>query len=137
MNFKQFTEAVEELPQTLYHATFNELIPSIKHVGIGGSYLLKNFEGVEDGVYLADNSDRAGEFVEATENETIPNEWFDQIVICKVDTSKLDKSKFFIDPNLSLNFSDVWPDYPEEIWHSYLYKGVVPYSAILDITDYK
>jgi RNA:NAD 2'-phosphotransferase (TPT1/KptA family) len=114
------------IPKHLYHGTFGEWLPHIQKDGIlphgGGS--LKNFD-CEWGVYLSEKFDAAGGFVESSENENIPVEWFDNIVILTINTSTLDQDKLDIDPNI------VW--YKEEIPTAFIYRGIIPSASIMKV----
>lgn len=118
------------VPPILYHATFNALIPRIYKIGLipHDDEVLHNFAKIEPGVYLADDPEAAGSFVEASENEHIPAEWFNEIVVISIDTSKLDISKFDIDPNIIPGEGN--PEIP------FLYRDIIPPIAFRDITDY-
>ena len=87
-------EILEDTPRVLYHATFKALLPSIRKRGlIGGGSKYRNFDNVEKGIYLGYSSEYAGSMIEASENPNIPEEWFDDIIILTIDTSKLDLNK--------------------------------------------
>ena len=49
----------------------------------------------------------------------VPESWLDNIIILKVDTNKLDKSKLFIDQNVQDNKGDTLE-----------YRGVIPWEAL-------
>ncbi len=49
----------------------------------------------------------------------VPESWLDNIIILKVDTSKLDKSKLFIDQNVQNNEGDTLE-----------YRGTIPWEAL-------
>lgn len=126
------TEALHKsIPPVLYHATFNALIPRIQKLGLlpKDDEILHNFEGIESGVYLAETDNEAGSFVEASENEKIPGYWFDEIVIISIDTSKLDISRFDVDPNVI--------GHEGEDFRPFIYRGTIPSSAFIDIKDYQ
>jgi hypothetical protein len=129
----------EPIPKYLFHATFNALIPNISSKGIvpgGEDYV--NFEGIEKGVYLSNKADFAGSMVQNTENKNIPEEWFDEIVICVIDTTKLDPRKFDIDPNIAPQEDEYDDTIPADTTvYSYIYKGIIPFSAITEIVDYE
>jgi hypothetical protein len=119
------------VPPVLYHATFNALIPSIQKHGLlpnGGENSYINFENIESGVYMAIDPNEAGSFVEVSENPDIPEEWFNEIVVISIDTSKLNPNDFDVDTNvISSDHEDNRP---------FIYKGIVPPSAFIDIKDY-
>ncbi len=133
MNFQEFSEQednyTKNIPPVLYHATWNPLIPAISNSGLGAERELRNFDGIEDGVYLAENVQEAISFVEASENEEIPDDWFEQIVVCEIDTTKLDLTKLKKDPNILMLGGE---DYA---YRSFVYKAIIPLSAILAIKD--
>lgn len=121
-------EKVSTIPTVLYHGTFNQLIPSIYEKGLipHGTTVI-NFSGTERGVYLTNNKEEAVAMVQASENAKIPEQWFDEIVVISIDTSKLDRSKLFPDPNV--NVSDPF----DLLW--LIYKDVVPPSALINVED--
>lgn len=118
------------IPRFLYHATFNALIPRIESLGLlpKDDQILHNFRGIELGVYMAETPAEAGSFVEVSENGNIPDEWFDEIVVIKIDTSKLDSSKFDVDPNVIPHEGNT--NIP------FIYKGIVPPFTFVEITDF-
>ena len=120
----------QPLLKRLYHGTFNALIPQIEKEGLvpGNKGDMHNFADIEEGVYLANTPDQASGFVESSENENIPSEWFDEIVVITIDTSKLDPKKFDIDPNI------VW--YKNEVPSTFIYRGIIPPSAFVEIKDH-
>jgi len=116
------------IPRYLYHATFWELTPSIFEKGIvsGGTQYI-NFIGNDPGVYLTPDKNLAVSFVETSENEEIPKEWFDEIVILTIDLRKLDNKKLFEkDPHWNVG---------KKVSKSFLYKGVIPPSAVIKMED--
>jgi hypothetical protein len=122
----------EEIPDVFYHATFNELIPSISNKGlVPGGIDYQNFEGCESGVYLSDDYSFAGSMIEGgSENEDIPDEWFDNIVVILIDPNKLDLTKMEKDPHVNISADD------EHIPRSFIYKGIIPTSAFIEIVDF-
>jgi hypothetical protein len=119
-------------PKYLFHATFNALVPSISSRGlIPGGVDCKNFEGCENGVYLSNDEGFAGSMIQSTENEEIPVEWLEEIVIITIDVSQLDLSKIEKDPHVHSS------DEGEEIPESFIYKGTIPPTAIVSIDDFE
>jgi hypothetical protein len=134
IKLKEIIESFNEpIPPVLYHATFNALVPSIqKHGLIPHGTTIRNFDGAEWGVYLSDNESFAGSMVQAgTENEDIPDEWLDEVVICVIDTGKFDTSNLDKDPHVNMSAVE-----DEELPKSYIYKGTIPASAITEIKDF-
>jgi len=123
----------EEIPDILYHATFSPLLPKIKSTGIlPVGDILHNYEDIEEGVYLASSSDYAISMVEASENKNIPEEWFDKIISISINTKKLEKSKFNIDPNVSPQEDEYDDSIPSDTQiHSYIYRGIILPSAFI------
>jgi hypothetical protein len=131
-------EVLEDVPRLLYHATFKELLPSIKQSGIiSGDSKYRNFDNVKSGVYLAYSPEYASSLVEDSENNNIPKEWFGEIVILTIDTSKLNLSKLDRDPNdwPQEEEEDVYDDTvpSDETIHSFIYRGNIPFSAVVNI----
>ena len=106
-----------EIPKYLYHATYGQLVKKIKSKGLGNTkrtYWEDSKPGV---VYLADDPDVAESYAEA--NEDCPESYLDHIVIFKVDTSKLNKDKLFVDKNVN----------DDEI-HTYEYHEIIPFDDL-------
>jgi hypothetical protein len=116
--WKGIKEEVENIPQFLYHATYKPLLKKIKEKGLDTSDSKKAWDDSISGyVYLALDPYVAESYAE--ESEMVPESWLDNIVILKVDTSKLDKSKLFVDQNVQDNEGDTLE-----------YRGVIPWEAL-------
>lgn len=131
-------EVLEDVPRLLYHATFKALLPSIKKRGIiSGGSKYRNFDNTERGVYLGYSAEYAGSMVEASENDNIPEEWFDEIVILSIDTSKLNLDKLDRDPNVLPQEDEYNDEIPsDDNVYSYIYRDNVPFNAVIDISKY-
>jgi hypothetical protein len=106
------------IPQYLYHATYKPLLKKIKEKGLDTSDSKKAWDDSVPGyVYLALDPYVAESYAE--ESEMVPESWSDNIIILKVDTSKLDKSKLFIDQNVQNNEGDTLE-----------YRGTIPWEAL-------
>lgn len=94
---KTAMEPIRDVPEVLFHATYLPLMKDIKEIGLGlGS--TKNWEGSKSGVvYLARDPFVAESYAETSEN--VPEEWLDQILTLRIDTSALDPELFFVDQN--------------------------------------
>lgn len=128
----------DDVPPLLYHATYKALLKNIKKHGIvPGGRRFRNFPECERGVYLGITPEYAGSMVEATENDNIPEEWLDDIIIFTVNTKTLNLSKLDRDPNVlpqEDEYNNETP--PDETVYSYIYKGIIPFSSIIDINKY-
>jgi hypothetical protein len=128
----KLTDIIKEIEYdevSLYHATFNDLVPYIQRDGlVPNGKLFKNFEDIEWGVYLSNDWLFAGSMAQATENKNIPDRWLDEIVILAIDPKKLDLSKLEKDPQVNISSGDT---------KSYIYKGIIPPIAIIEIFDYE
>ncbi len=115
----RISEMTSDVPNILYHATYRPLLSSIKKNGLGGtgSEVKRWNDSIHGIVYLALDPDVAESYAETSEN--VPDEWLDEIVVLKIDTTKLDKSKFRLDRNVLDNTGDTLE-----------YNGVIPISAI-------
>lgn len=92
-------EEAIQVPEFLYHGTFKPLLDKIKSEGLRTKGTVKNYSDSEEGfVYLAKTFEEAEAFAEVS--ETVPDEWIDQIVVLRIETDKLDKSKLEEDPNV-------------------------------------
>ena len=113
-----FEEEVEDVPQYLYHATYKPLLKKIKERGLDTNDSKKAWDDSIPGyVYLALDPYVAESYAE--ESEMVPESWLDNIIILKIDTSKLDKSKLFTDQNVQDNEGDTLE-----------YRGVIPWEAL-------
>ena len=128
-SFKKIAEITlmnDEIPEKLYHATYRPLLEEILSGGIvpGGSNI-QNFDWAGKFVYLAETVENAISFVEVSENEDIPEEWFGDIVVLEVDVSKLDLTKMMPDENWNPATAE-----GEEGYRSFQYEGVVSPDSI-------
>lgn len=114
----KLAEGLENIPATLYHATYRPLLKSIKTNGLGGDKAQAKWEDSKPGVvYLAFDKNVAESYAETS--DVVPDEWLDKIIILKISTSGLDKTKFGIDRNVQDNVGDTVE-----------YHGVIPVSNI-------
>lgn len=127
--FKKMAEATmvnDEIPEKLYHATYRPLLRSIqKHGIVPGGKRFKNFDWSKNFVYLAEQPENAISFVEVAENDDIPEDWIDDIVVLEVDVSKLNLTKMTPDENWNPGVSDDYVGY-----RSFQYDGTIPTDAI-------
>lgn len=130
IKLKEIVESLDHpLPHYLYHGTFKALLPNIEKKGlIPGGENFRNYEDIAWGVYLSNDYDVAGSMVETSDNENIPEQWFDEIIILVIDITNLDQTKFDLDPQIVR-----WQD---ESIHSYIYRGKIPATAITEILNY-
>jgi hypothetical protein len=119
MEIKNF-ESFGEGPKFYYHATYKPRLKSILKKGLVPSFKKKNWEDSEDFVYIDIDYNCAVSFCE--ESEEVPDDWIDNIVVIKIDSSKLDKSKIRIDPNI------IGVDHS-----AFIYDGVIPPDAFIDV----
>ena len=98
----------------LYHATYEDLIPSIERFGLGGKSSGYEWEDSKKGVvYLATDPEIAISYAET--NEEVPEDWLDNIVVFEVDSDKLDSYKLNVDQNVQDNDGS-----------TYEYHGIIP-----------
>ena len=120
------------IPRFLYHATVRKLTPSIFKKGLlpnGIEYHMYKFSMEEPGVYMSSDKQFAISMVETADEDSsnIPEEWFEDIVVLFIDIHKLDNKKLFEkDPR----FRGIEKD-PK----SFLYRGIIPPSAIMRMED--
>ena len=101
----------------LYHATYGPLIPSIKEKGLIPRFF-EAWKDIQWGIYLANNQEEARSYCECADNEeVIPDEWLDDIVVLEIDQDKLDQTKLLVDPNVKTDHKH---------FSTYIYKGVIP-----------
>ena len=116
----EITAGQIQVPQILYHATYRPLLRSVKLNGLGGkgSEKKKWEDSVHGVVYLALDPNVAESYAETS--DAVPDEWLDEIVILKVDTTKLDPTKFKIDSNVQGNDGSTVE-----------YHGVIPAACLI------
>ena len=90
----------EHIPDVLYHATFNALLPTIQKNGLLINPPIRNYDISDKAVYLANKPSMTTEFIDTTENKEIPEEWFNNVVILEIDTKQLDPNSLETDPNM-------------------------------------
>ena len=112
----------------LYHATFEPWVQSIVEKGLIPRFH-KVWEDCEEGIFLANDPYEAESYCEIAENEDIPEDWLDDIVVFVIDISKLDPALLGVDPHNIIVIS------PCEPVHTWIYRGIIPTDAIkkLDI----
>ena len=118
MEIKNF-ESFGTEPQFYYHATYKPRLKSILKKGLVPNFKKKNWEDSEDFVYIDTDYDCAVSFCESSEE--VPEDWLDEIVVIKIDASKLDKSKMRVDPNIV-----------GEEHTAFIYDGVISPDAFVD-----
>ena len=127
-NGQKSKESIKELPKYLYHATFKPLLKKIKVEGLGGLSSEPMWTDSKKGVvYLANDSDVAYSYAEAVfdENEEIPEEWYEKIIVLKIDTEDLDKEKFFLDRNVLDNDGSTVE-----------YHGIIPFDSVKKVLKF-
>ena len=128
IKLKNIIKEIEYNQSSLYHATFNDLVPYIKRDGlVPNGKLFKNFENITWGVYLSNDQHFAASMAECSENPNIPEDWFEKIVILVIDPKKLDLSKLKKDPHVEIEGNTM----------SYIYEGIIHPDYIIEILDYK
>jgi hypothetical protein len=111
-------EGFNNIPPTLYHATYRPLLKSIKQHGLGGDKAQSKWEDSKPGVvYLALDKNVAESYAETS--DVVPDDWIDKIIILKISTAGLDTNKFNIDSNVQDNEGDTLE-----------YHGIIPISNI-------
>jgi len=124
VGFLNEDEQLSKIPDFLYHATYNALIKKIKVDGLDTNKAKRAWEDSVPGhVYLAKDPDVAASYAESSDD--VPDSWLDNIVVLKIDTSKIDRSKLFIDKNVRDNEGDTLE-----------YRGVISPEAIVEIKNY-
>ena len=97
-NWREYLKEDIEVPDYLYHATYEPLIASIEKYGLGATKR-QNWEDSRKGVvYLAKDPEVARSYAET--NETVPEEWLDKIVVLKINTAGLDLNNLLPDQNV-------------------------------------
>jgi hypothetical protein len=110
---------LQDIPEFFYHATYKELLPSIKKTGLDTREVQLAWDDSKPGiVYLANDPGVAESYAETS--EVVPDEWIDEIVILKIASKDLDVEKLFDDRN-------VRTDEPSDTFE---YHGVIPWNVI-------
>ena len=111
-------EGLDNVPPTLYHATYRPLLKSIEQHGLGGDKAQSKWEDSKPGVvYLALDKNVAESYAETS--DVVPDDWIDKIIILEISTAGLDPNKFNIDNNVQDNEGDTLE-----------YHGIIPVSNI-------
>lgn len=101
---------------TLFHATYAPLLPSIIEYGLGGQGARPNWPDSAQGmVYLALSKEIAISYAETPDE--VPEDWLDQIVLIGIDRVSLDADFLEADANVQ----------GDPMTLQYL--GVIPFSA--------
>lgn len=114
---------VDKSNSMLFHATYEEHLPSILRWGLGAAPDMptKNYEDSRQGVvYLATSPQVAESYAESS--DLVPEEWLDSIVVLCVDTKHLDTNLLRGDANVLLDEG--------EVGDTLEYHGTIPASAI-------
>lgn len=112
----------QEVPEYLYHATYAELLPNIKKIGLNTtdteSFWSDSVKGI---VYLANDPDVAEAYAE--EGGDLDNDLYsDNIVIFKIDTRNLDLDKLHDDRNIIVSY--------DQVSGSFEYRGSIPWEHL-------
>ena len=128
-HIKRFNENLSlEIPKYLYHATYKPLLRKIKEQGLGGKSSRRMWEDSKKGVvYLAKDKYDSISYAEvALENppESLEmrieeEDWENNIIVLKINTDHLDKTKFKLDQNVKDNEGDLFE-----------YHGIIPFEFI-------
>ena len=114
--FLKEEQANIQVPSILYHATYKQRLKSIQLKGLGAAGRRNWSDSVRGVVYLALDPNVAESYAE-TAMDDLDVDW--DIVILKIDTTKLDPSKFYLDRNVQDNQGDTVE-----------YHGIIPPQAI-------
>lgn len=104
----------------LYHATYEDLIPSIERFGLGGMSSGYEWPDSEDVVYLASSPETAISYAEL--NDEVPKSWLDNIVVLMVESNKLDQDKLGHDHHVQDNDGSL-----------YEFHGVIPWRFLTPV----
>ena len=121
-----------DIPKYLYHATYRPLLKSIWKDGlIPGGQDFRNFDWAGKFVYLAQAPGNAESFVEVSENDDIPEDWLDEVVVLQIDTAGIKPELLAPDSNWNPSVT------PEDTnWQSYQYNGIIPKTYISIFRDW-
>lgn len=124
---QEINEELDNIPKYLYHATYRQFLNSIKKRGLGNTARKMWSDSKGRGVvYLAVEPEIAYSYAEEAEwldEVDDPDRYIDNIIVLKIDASKLDKSKLYVDENVMDSDS------------TFEYHGIIPYEYVSDIVD--
>jgi len=112
------------IPKYLYHATYKPFLKSIKEKGLGNTKTKMWSDSVAGVVYLADDEDVAYSYAETSEflDEVEDyDKYADNIIILKIDSNKLDKTKLKKDANVIDGDS------------TFEYHGTIPFEFVEEV----
>lgn len=96
--------AKSQIPEYLYHATYEPYYNTIKSEGLRGGKN-KNYEDSSPNkVYLSRDPENARSYAETS--DIVPEDYLDKIKVLKIATKDLDKSKLKLDKNIIDNAGD-------------------------------
>lgn len=110
----------------LYHATYSDLLPMIKKIGLGNSPYKNWSDSNNKFIYLASDPDEAYSYAETLEDEdNIQDYQNSDIIVLEIDSNDLDLSKLSNDENVIGGNS------------TYQYEGIIPFNKlkILDFNE--
>jgi len=112
----------QEIPEYFYHATFKQLLPSIQKYGLNPNKIaIKMWRySKSDRIYLVDNPEFAVDYVKNSDSLDIPDNWFNEIIIFRIQSSNLEISKLHDDANINLTDDIVICEY----------HGIIPWNII-------
>ena len=119
MKYKIIFKALDK-KEYLYHATFKKFLPLIMQHGLGAQKRTLWSDSKLNTVYLSKDLDVAVSYAEVAldfeENEDLN---YDDIIVLKIDSSKLDRDKLFVDSNVTDNKGDTLE-----------YHGIIPFDIV-------
>lgn len=118
----------------LYHATYKPLFNKIKKQGYISNKSKHYWDISKDYIYLSKDLDDAASYAET--NESVPEEWLDDIVILKIDLSKLNRDLLDIDENQAYSYDDDVNLEDPATWIDFQYEGNIPLSSIVEVLGY-
>lgn len=109
----------------LYHSTFGAYLNDIAIEGLIPNKH-KTWGECDYGIYLANDKELARSYTETVDNPDIPDEWFDDIIVLKIDRNLLKNDRLVSDPHT------IWHENANN-YQTYLYKGSIPLEAIVNL----
>jgi RNA:NAD 2'-phosphotransferase (TPT1/KptA family) len=94
----RFKVKILDKKEYLYHATYGVFLDSIMKQGLIRGYR-KNWEFSQNYIYLTNDPDIAESFAETAEE--VPEEYLDDIIVLKIDKSKLNPDYLELDENIT------------------------------------
>ena len=114
MNLNKIIELLENKnKEYLYHASFRQLLPSIKKNGLNPRIESKSWSMSGNYIYLSADKYVAESYAEIADN--VPDSYLDNIIVFEIDKNLLNLDKLTMDTN-------------NKAGDTYQYAGIIPWE---------